>query len=114
MQLCSIAETISLDAALSTKLLKTVNSSFYGLPKTVGSMNQAVMVLGLNSVKTLALGFSLVQNLTDAGGSSFDHAAYWRRSLYSATAAKKLCELNSHWGITSVWQLVEHAGENCR
>ena len=88
----SIAETISLDAALSTKLLKTVNSSFYGLPKTVGSMNQAVMVLGLNSVKTLALGFSLVQNLTDAGGSSFDHAAYWRRGLYSATAAKKLCE----------------------
>lgn len=87
-----IAETISLDPALSTKLLKTVNSSFYGLPKTVGSVHQAVVVLGLNSVKTLALGFSLVSNLTQAGGNGFDHMRFWRRSLYCATAAKQLCE----------------------
>lgn len=87
-----IAETISLDPALSSKLLKTVNSSFYGLPKTVASVHQAVIVLGLNSVKTLALGFSLVNNLTDAGGDGFDHMGFWRRSLYCATAAKLLCE----------------------
>lgn len=87
-----IAETISLDPALSSKMLKTVNSSFYGLPKTVASVHQAVIVLGLNSVKTLALGFSLVNNLTDAGGEGFDHMAFWRRSLFCATAAKQLCE----------------------
>jgi len=87
-----IAETISLDPALSSKMLRTVNSSFYGLPKTVGSVHQAVVVLGLNSVKTLALGFSLVNNLTGAGGEGFDHISFWRRSLYSATAAKQLCE----------------------
>ncbi|MFN3166830.1 MAG: HDOD domain-containing protein [Phycisphaeraceae bacterium] len=87
-----IAETISLDPALSSKLLKTVNSSFYGLPKTVGSVQQAVIVLGLNSVKTLALGFSLVNNLTTAGGDGFDHLAFWRRSLLSAAAAKQLCD----------------------
>jgi len=87
-----IADTISLDPALSSKLLKTVNSSFYGLPKTVGSVHQAVIVLGLNSVKTLALGFSLVGNMTSAGGDGFDHYAFWRRSLFSATAAKQLCD----------------------
>ncbi len=87
-----IAETISLDPALSSKMLKTVNSSFYGLPKTVASVHQAVIVLGLNSVKTLALGFSLVNNLTGSGGDGFNHMAFWRRSLYSATAAKQLCE----------------------
>jgi diguanylate cyclase (GGDEF)-like protein len=92
----AIAETISLDPALSSKLLKTVNSSFYGLPKTVGSVQQAVIVLGLNSVKTLALGFSLVSNMTRAGGEEFDHLAFWRRSLFSATAAKQLCD---HLGI---------------
>ena len=88
-----IAQTISLDPALSTKMLKTVNSSFYGMSKTIGSVHQAVVVLGLNSVKTLALGFSLVSNLTEAGGDYFDHMGFWRRSLYSATAAKQLCEL---------------------
>lgn len=87
-----IAETVSLDPALSTKMLKTVNSSFYGLPKTVGSVHQAIVVLGLNSVKTLALGFSLVGKLTSSGGEGFDQMAFWRRSLYCATAAKVLCE----------------------
>ncbi|MFK7789635.1 MAG: HDOD domain-containing protein [Phycisphaeraceae bacterium] len=87
-----IAETVSLDPALSTKMLKTVNSSFYGLPKTIGSVHQAIVVLGLNSVKTLALGFSLVGKLTESGGEGFDQMAYWRRSLYCATAAKLLCE----------------------
>lgn len=87
-----IAETVSLDPALSTKMLKTVNSSFYGLPKTIGSVNQAIVVLGLNSVKTLALGFSLVGKLTQSNGEGFDQTAYWRRSLYCATAAKLLCE----------------------
>ncbi|MEM6507499.1 MAG: HDOD domain-containing protein, partial [Planctomycetota bacterium] len=48
-----IVDAVSLDPALSTKMLKTVNSSFYGLPKTIGSVHQAVVVLGLNSVKTL-------------------------------------------------------------
>jgi diguanylate cyclase (GGDEF)-like protein len=87
-----IAETVRLDTALATKMLKTVNSSFYGLPKTVASVNQAIVVLGLNSVKTLALGFSLVSKLTEAEGEGFDHTAYWRRCLYCATAAKQLCE----------------------
>lgn len=88
----AIAEAVSHDPALSTKMLKTVNSSFYGLPKTIGSVNQAIVVLGLNSVKTLALGFSLVGKLTDSGGEGFDQMAFWRRSLYCATAAKQLCE----------------------
>lgn len=87
-----IAQTISLDPALSSKMLKIVNSSFYGLPKTVASVHQAVIVLGLNSVKTLALGFSLVNNLTGSGGDGLNHMAFWRRSLYSAIAAKQLCE----------------------
>lgn len=87
-----IAEAVSLDPALSTKMLKTVNSSFYGLPKTVGSVHQAVVVLGLNSVKTLALGFSLVGKMTESCGEGFDQMAFWRRSLYCAAAAKLLCE----------------------
>lgn len=49
-----------------------------------------MVVLGLNSVKTLALGFSLVSNLADAGGKGFDHMTYWKRSLFTATASKTL------------------------
>ena len=85
-----IAEAIQHDPGLSTKILKTVNSAFYGQAREISTVSRALQVLGLNSVKTLALGFSLVGNLKGSGGKSFDHVAYWRRSLYSATAAKML------------------------
>lgn len=91
----SIAETISLDPALSSKILKTVNSSFYGQAKTISSIHQAVIVLGLNSVKTLALGFSLVNNLAGPDVDEPELIGLWRRSLYSATAAKRICELTN-------------------
>lgn len=84
-----IAEAIQHDPGLSTKILKTVNSAFYGQAREIGTVSRALQVLGLNSVKTLALGFSLVGNLKESG-KNFDHVAYWRRSLYTATAARIL------------------------
>ncbi|MCC6580091.1 MAG: HDOD domain-containing protein [Phycisphaeraceae bacterium] len=87
-----IANTIQHDPALTSKILRTVNSSFYGQAHSVGTISHALVVLGLNSVKTLALGFSLVGNLSNAGGDGFDHMAFWKRSLYSAAAARALAK----------------------
>jgi len=86
-----IANTIRHDPALSSKLLKTVNSSFYGQTQPISTISHALVVLGLNSVKTLALGFSLVANLKSCGSEGFDHVYFWKRSLYSATAARQVC-----------------------
>jgi len=83
-----IAETIANDQALSSKLLRTVNSSFYGLRQPCSSINQAMVMLGLSAVKTLALGFSLVASLAKDKSEGFDYAAYWQRSLVSGIAAK--------------------------
>ena len=87
-----IAQTIQHDPALSSKILKTVNSSFYGQPKTISSVSQAIVVLGLETVRTLALGFSLVSNLRHGGGEGFDHLTFWKRSLYSAVAARAIAK----------------------
>lgn len=87
-----IANTIQHDPALSTKILKTVNSSFYGQSHSISTISHALVVLGLNSVKTLALGFSLVANLKDSGGEGFDHIRFWKRCLYSAVAARSLAK----------------------
>ena len=90
-----IAQSINCDPALASKILKTVNSSFYGQSKTISSIPQAVVVLGLNSVKTLAMGFTLVGNLTSAGGEGVDLMGLWRRCLFSASAIKRICELTN-------------------
>ncbi len=87
-----IAATIQNDPALSSKILKTVNSSFYGQAYSISTVSHALVVLGLKAVKTLALGFSLVHNLKDGGGDGFDHMRFWKRCLFGATAAKVFAE----------------------
>lgn len=91
VDIAEIARIISKDPALSSKILRTVNSSFYGRSQSVSQISQALVILGLQSVKTLVLGFSLVGNLQKQGKSrGFKYIDYWRRSIYAATAGKTL------------------------
>jgi len=88
--LASVAQVISSDPALTAKVLKTVNSSFYGLPHQVGTINRAIVLLGMQTVKTLALGFSLAGSLNSNRSARFDYVRFWRQSLFSAVAARTL------------------------
>jgi two-component system cell cycle response regulator len=90
VRIADVANVISSDSALSAKLLRTVNSSFYGLSKQVGTISHAATLLGLQSVKTLALGFSLVSIVQARPGEAFDFSRFWRQSLYTAVAARLL------------------------
>lgn len=82
-----IAQTITNDQGLSSKVLRTVNSPFYGLRKPCSTINQSIVLLGLSAVKTLALGFSLVSAIQESS-KGFDFKDYWMRSLLSGVAAK--------------------------
>jgi len=92
VDLPKIAQLISTDPALAGKILKTVNSSSYGRSQPVSMVSHAIVIMGLQAVKTLALGFSLVTNLRTNNTKGFDHVSYWRRSIYAATAASLICE----------------------
>ena len=52
---------IAHDPALVTRILKVVNSAFYGLPGQIGSVERAIILLGLNAIKNLAVAASLGQ-----------------------------------------------------
>ncbi|HQY88907.1 MAG TPA: HDOD domain-containing protein, partial [Tepidisphaeraceae bacterium] len=52
---------ISHDPALVTRILKVVNSSFYGLPGQISSIERAIVMLGLNAVKNIAVAASMGQ-----------------------------------------------------
>ena len=89
----ALARVVQRDPALVAKILRTVNSSVYHLSHRIGNIDRALVVLGLEGVRTLVLGFSLVGDLKrikSRGG--FDHVAYWRRSLYAGAAARVLAE----------------------
>jgi len=91
-----IATTISNDPALSSKILKTVNSSFYGLSQSVSTISHALVILGLNSVKTLALGFTLIDTFKNQSDDEFDMMQFFQRCLYSAVGARAVAQ---HAGI---------------
>lgn len=88
VSLDELAMTVQNDQALAAKVLRTVNSSFYGLRRRCATIQQSLVVLGLSTVKSLTLGFSLVQTLGGGREGPFDHVAYWRRGLYTAIGAK--------------------------
>lgn len=84
-----LAEVIGSDPALSGAIIRAINSSFYGLRRKVTSVRQAVALLGLQSVQTLVLGLSL-SNAVPPDARDAEVAAYWRRCVYSAAAARAL------------------------
>src|SRR6476620_2581868 len=90
VDIAEIARIISKDPALSSKILRTVNSSFYGRSQHVSTISHALVILGLQSVKTLVLGFSLVADPTQTKGKGFKHLAYWKRSIFAATAGRTI------------------------
>ena len=87
-----IADTISHDPALAVKILKTVNSGYYNLSHRVTTISHALVLLGLDAVRTLALGFSLVKALRDVEGDDYDPSPIWRRSLYAAITARTIAQ----------------------
>jgi len=88
-----IAGLLSNDPALSSKILRTVNSSYYGLSQSVSTISHAIVILGLNSVKTLALGFSLISTFKEQDGEGgFDMIRFWQRCLYAAVGARTISQ----------------------
>jgi diguanylate cyclase (GGDEF)-like protein len=85
-----IAQVVSRDPSLATKLLRVSNSAFYAIRYEVTTVNRAISVLGINATLSLTLSFSLAKNLRKSDGTGFDHIAFWRRSAIAAAAGRIL------------------------
>lgn len=88
----TLARKIAQDQALSAKALRVANSSFYGLPRKVGSIQDAVMVVGFNSMRSVVLSAGFMHAFPHTPGNSFDRQAYWKRSFRVAGYAKALAQ----------------------
>ena len=60
-----IAQIISQDVGLSAAVLKFVNSAYYGLPRKISSIQQAVMMLGIRSIANIVNGLAVKSELSD-------------------------------------------------
>ncbi len=87
-----LANKISQDQALSAKLLQISNSSFYGLSRQVGSINEAVMILGFDSVRSLAVAVGLIHALSPVTGQLLNRKQFWQYNIQVATCAQFLAK----------------------
>lgn len=92
---------IAADPALTARMLKVVNSAFYGLPRQIASINRAVSLLGLNAVKNIAVAASLAKLFRGGNiGPHFDAHDLWTHSCATAAAAKAVAEINGRNGAS--------------
>lgn len=90
-------EVIKNDPALSVKVLKVVNSAFYGLPGQVASVDRAIILLGLSAVKNIAIATSIARLFKGKRISEqFSAADLWRHSLAVAVTARNIAKVSPH------------------
>src|SRR5215813_9921355 len=79
-----LGNIIQADPALTGRVLRVANSSYYSLSRNVTSIDTAVAVMGVNAVKNIALSFILARAFEGPRGERFDFDRLWRRSITAA------------------------------
>jgi putative nucleotidyltransferase with HDIG domain len=85
-----LVQVIDKDPVVTVKVLRVVNSAYYSLPKQITSINHAVVYLGFNTIKNLALSIAAIGMLPASNAAGFDGAQYLIHSLSTAAIAKQL------------------------
>ncbi|MBW7997393.1 MAG: HDOD domain-containing protein [Candidatus Glassbacteria bacterium] len=83
-----LKEVIQLDPPLSAKLLKLANSAYYGFPRTIGDIQDAVVCVGFNELKELALNQKISQIFVNE---SDEFAGYSRALLWKHCVSVAIC-----------------------
>jgi HD-like signal output (HDOD) protein len=84
---------ISNDPALVARILKVVNSAFYGLPGQIGSINRAIVLLGLNAVKNIVIAASLAKLFRGGRVSAhFSAKDLWTHSIGVGVMSKMIVQ----------------------
>ncbi|MDD5759427.1 MAG: HDOD domain-containing protein [Desulfobulbaceae bacterium] len=81
---------ISEDPALASRMLRLSNSAFYGMPRQISTIERAVMVLGFDTVKNLALSISIFSFFEKGISPAIDVIGLWNHSLGVAVCARAL------------------------
>lgn len=88
-----VADIISKDMAMTAKILKLVNSAFFGLARRVSSPNEAVNYLGMDMIKSLVLAAHVFSQFEALGSVRFHPEYLWNHSLETAATAKKIAKI---------------------
>jgi len=89
----TVASLVSQDISLSAKVLRLANSAFYGIPRSINTLNNAVVILGFKIIQTMVLSltvFDMFVGDEEEGEAVFDRNEFWRHSLRCGVISRLL------------------------
>jgi putative nucleotidyltransferase with HDIG domain len=84
---------ISQDPALSARLLHIVNSAFFGFPRKIDTISRAVIVVGTQQLRDLALATSVIKSFKRIPEKFLTIESFWKHSVATGTAARTIATL---------------------
>lgn len=89
-----LSKIISHDSGLTSRVLRMVNSAYYGFPKQISSIQHAITIMGFTTIKSLVLSSSIFRIFAPKSGmtTSLDYKKFWKHSLLTAIASKNVYE----------------------
>ena len=91
-----LSRALGSDPAMAARALKLSNSSFYGRPANVSSVEEAVMVLGFFTVRSLVVATATYELFNTANDSESPACMLWEHSLATAIAARQIAQRITH------------------
>lgn len=87
-----IGHIIEQDPSLTARMLKLVNSAFYGFPGRVDTVTKAITLLGINELRMLVMATSVIERFSSFPNGLISMHEFWSHSLRTALFAKFLAE----------------------
>jgi HD-like signal output (HDOD) protein len=89
-----IGGVVETDPALTARILKMVNSAFYGFPKEITTISQSIFILGRDRLRQILIGTMLGGVFGNMNNRVFSMNDYWYESVKTAILARQLCSLS--------------------
>lgn len=93
--LSDIGKVIAKDPALSARLLRIVNSPFYGFQAKIDTVSRAISVIGIDDLTNLVIATSVVDRFGRIPSELIDMTTFWTRSVQTAVIARLLAKLSA-------------------
>jgi len=87
-----LGKVIARDPALSARLLKIVNSAYFGFPTNIDTIPRAITMVGIDALHNLALATSVVDSFSDIPDDLVDMTDFWLRSISCAVIVRLLAK----------------------
>ncbi|MCO6411977.1 MAG: HDOD domain-containing protein [Thiogranum sp.] len=87
-----IGEVVGKDTALTSRLLKLVNSAYFSLPRKVDTVTRAVNLIGMRELRSLTLAASAAELFNRIPSHLIDMATFWQHSVFCGLVARNLAQ----------------------